>query len=73
MLPKLEDEQCDFDPTIPPEKQKSPNRMDAAVWALWELANLGKPETVEVEHEYTEPVQIDPELDEAESRLSSWG
>lgn len=71
-LAKLEDEQCDFDPTIPPEQQKSPNRMDAAVWALWELANLGKPETVEETHEHTEEVHISSELDEAEARLGGW-
>jgi phage terminase large subunit-like protein len=32
---RLEDELCDFDPTV---AQKSPDRMDALVWALWELA-----------------------------------
>jgi phage terminase large subunit-like protein len=31
-LPELEDEMCSFDPTIDPDKQPSPNRMDAMVW-----------------------------------------
>ena len=34
MLPKLEDECCQYDPTI---AQRSPNRMDALVWALTAL------------------------------------
>ncbi len=33
-FPQLEDEMCDFDPTL---AQKSPDRMDALVWALSEL------------------------------------
>ena len=32
----LEDELCDFDPNV---GQKSPDRMDALVWAIWELTN----------------------------------
>ena len=31
----LEDQLCDFDPNV---AQKSPDRMDALVWALWELS-----------------------------------
>jgi len=68
-LAKMEDEMCDFDPTIPPEKQRSPNRMDALVWAIWELAELGKPEPVESEHEHQEEVHISSALDELEMRL----
>jgi phage terminase large subunit-like protein len=34
-FPKLEDEMCDFDPIT---TTKSPNRMDALVWALTELS-----------------------------------
>jgi hypothetical protein len=60
---------CDYDPTIPPEKQRSPNRMDALVWAIWELAELGKPEPVEEEHSHEEEVHISSALDELESRL----
>jgi len=40
-LGKLEDELCDFDPTLPPGQQKSPNRMDAMVWAVTELMDEG--------------------------------
>ena len=36
---KLEDEQCDWDPNMPDEKQVSPNRMDALVWLITELAS----------------------------------
>jgi len=34
MLPKLEDEMCNWDPSVDPD---SPNRMDALVWALSSL------------------------------------
>ena len=34
-FPDLEDEMCEFDPTL--EKQLSPNRLDALVWAFTEL------------------------------------
>jgi phage terminase large subunit-like protein len=36
-LPKLEDQMCDWNPQD--EKQDSPDRMDALVWALTELAS----------------------------------
>jgi phage terminase large subunit-like protein len=36
----LEDQMCDFNPQIDPEK--SPDRLDALVWAFWELFNLGE-------------------------------
>ena len=35
-FPQLEDQLCDFDPSVP---CKSPDRMDALVWALTELLN----------------------------------
>ena len=35
-LPELEDEQCLWQPGAP-----SPNRLDAKVWALTELSNVG--------------------------------
>lgn len=68
-LAQLEDEMCDFDPTIPADKQRSPNRMDALVWAIWELGELGKPEPLEEVHEQDETHSINPELDELEARL----
>lgn len=71
-LARLEDEQCDFDPTIPPEKQRSPNRMDALVWAIWELAGLGQPEPVNTVVEHEEHVRISPGLDELEDRISGY-
>ena len=41
-LSLLEDEQQDFDPLTGKSRGKSPNRVDAAVWALTELAGLGQ-------------------------------
>lgn len=40
----LEDECCDFDPTIEAEKQPSPDRMDAMVWAITELMDDAGPQ-----------------------------
>jgi len=40
-LSKLEDEICDFDPTL---NQRSPNRLDALVYAFTELFNLNNTE-----------------------------
>jgi len=37
-LTKLEEEQMDFDPITQKSNGKSPNRLDAAVWALSELS-----------------------------------
>jgi phage terminase large subunit-like protein len=54
---KLEDEMCDYTPLT----TKSPNRMDALVWALWELS---EPETSESIVTFEEQVQIAPELDD---------
>lgn len=36
-FPKLEDQMCEWDPTM--KDSKSPDRMDALVWALTELSN----------------------------------
>ena len=40
-LDKLEDEQLDFDPVTGKSQDKSPNRVDAVVWALTELSKKG--------------------------------
>jgi phage terminase large subunit-like protein len=64
----LEDEMCDWDPSVDPKQQKSPNRMDALVWAIWELAELGKPEPMEGVVEYEEDVTISNSLDEFDLR-----
>lgn len=37
---KLEDEMCEFDPVSEKSDAKSPDRMDALVWALTELFNI---------------------------------
>ena len=39
IYPLLEDEMCAM---VPGELKESPNRVDAAVWAFWDLFNLGK-------------------------------
>lgn len=64
-FPTLEDEMCDWDPTLPPEKQKSPNRMDALVWAMWEL---NMPTEIEQAEVYGEDISISSDLDELEAR-----
>ena len=57
----LEDQMCDYVPLAPGGKvQKSPDRMDALVWALWELTT---PDEIEVYEDYIEPISISPELD----------
>jgi phage terminase large subunit-like protein len=61
-FPVLEDQLCDYVPGV----SKSPDRMDAAVWALTELSQDDDGEEVVV-HE--EDVHISPDLDEAEMRL----
>src|SRR5438309_10546042 len=53
----LEDEMCDYTGLT----TKSPNRMDALVWALWELS---EPEMEESVVTFEERVQIAPELDD---------
>lgn len=55
-FPYLEDQMCDFNPLIEPEK--SPDRMDALVWALWELFNLGEEDTTSMIDYYANLVQV---------------
>jgi phage terminase large subunit-like protein len=38
-FPELEDQMCEWEPG-----RKSPDRMDALVWAFWELFGLGEKE-----------------------------
>lgn len=40
LFAELEDQMCDFNPLVEPDI--SPDRMDARVWAFWELFNLGE-------------------------------
>lgn len=61
----LEDQMCDYDPLT---SEKSPDRMDALVWALWELNN---PEEIEQITVHEEPVQISSDLDDFDFR-SRW-
>jgi phage terminase large subunit-like protein len=53
----LEDQMCDY---VPLSSPKSPDRMDALVWALTELSSEGEQEIV---YEHTELRSISPELD----------
>jgi phage terminase large subunit-like protein len=69
-FPQLEDQMCDYVPLVPGGKpQKSPDRMDALVWALWELNN---PEEIEIFEDYDEPVSITPELDAIDDLPYFW-
>jgi phage terminase large subunit-like protein len=63
----MEDEMCEYDAQT---VTWSPNRLDANVWAVTELAGDDEFEVV-VEHH--ERVQISPDLDEAEFSTFSWG
>ena len=56
-FPTLEDQMCDYVPTV----SKSPDRMDALVWALTELSDDYEQEMI---LDCYEPVSISPELDE---------
>jgi phage terminase large subunit-like protein len=58
----LEDQMCDY---VPLGSKKSPDRMDALVWALWELNN---PDAIEVFEDDDEQASITPELDEIDFR-----
>jgi phage terminase large subunit-like protein len=53
----LEDQMCDYVPMA----SKSPDRMDALVWALTELSGDGEQEVI---YEYSEIQSISPDLDE---------
>jgi len=63
----LEDQMCDYVPQL----SKSPDRMDALVWALTELSGDDEQEFI---LEYSEQVSISPELDEFDRILGirSW-
>ena len=61
----LEDQMCDYVPQL----SKSPDRMDALVWALTELSGDDEQEIV---LEYSELVSISPELDRAMLGWSEW-
>ena len=54
---------CDYVPTV----SKSPDRMDALVWALSELTG---DEEHEIFYEYSDTYSISPELDELDDLLS---
>ena len=54
-FPQLEDEMCEFDPV---NYDKSPDRMDALVWALTELFNLVTQERKERKERKFEPQHI---------------
>ncbi len=53
VLPELEDEMCGYDPAMP--GQKSPNHMDALVWAFTELFFSG---TSTLKGPVTQPVRL---------------
>jgi phage terminase large subunit-like protein len=61
----LEDQMCDYEPIA----SKSPDRMDALVWALTELS--GDDDEQEVIYEYDGRHSISPDLDEID-RLPPW-
>ena len=60
----LEDQMCDYVPLV----SKSPDRMDALVWALTELS---AEQEQEFDVEYSELRPISPDLD-AFDQLKSW-
>ncbi len=61
----LEDQMCDYVPQV----SKSPDRMDALVWALTELSNDGE---VELIYEHDERHSISPDLDAIEDGPDFW-
>jgi phage terminase large subunit-like protein len=61
----LEDQMCDYEPTA----SKSPDRMDALVWAITELSD-DREEEIIVEYSAIQP--ISPDLDMAESMISRY-
>jgi len=61
----LEDQMCDYVPQL----ARSPDRMDALVWALTELSGDDEQEII---LEYSELVSISPELDLADRILGNW-
>jgi len=65
MFAELEDQMCDFDPIL--ELQDSPDRMDALVWAITELAEM-EVETI-ISHD-ADIISIAPELDEFDFQIA---
>lgn len=63
-LAKLESEMTNWDASIPDDQQDSPNRMDALVWCLWELAGLGGDDEEGIETGQIQMIQISQGLDE---------
>ena len=59
----LEDQMCDYVPTV----SKSPDRMDALVWALSELTG---DEEHEIFYEYSDTHSISPDLDHVDDWLA---
>jgi len=59
-FPQLEEQMTEYTP-LAVNEQASPDRMDALVWALWELSDPEAEETI-VTHE--ERISISPELDD---------
>ena len=55
----LEEEQLDFDPVEQKSAGKSPNRLDAAVWALTELSGVGNTGLIEYYKRLAEEKQND--------------
>jgi phage terminase large subunit-like protein len=61
----LEDQICDYIPSV----SKSPDRMDALVWALTELSGDDGEDVI---YEYSEIRSISPELEEMDDLLDFW-
>ena len=61
---QLEDQMCDYVPFL----SKSPDRMDALVWALTALTG----DNEEVIYEYDELHRISPKLDAIDDLPNSW-
>jgi hypothetical protein len=61
----LEDQLCDYVPMA----SRSPDRMDALVWAITALSTEVEQEII---YEYDELHSISPDLDRAESVLDAW-
>jgi phage terminase large subunit-like protein len=62
-FPQLEEQMTEYTP-LTADEQDSPDRMDALVWALWELSDPEEEISI-VTHE--EQVSISPELDDLDS------
>jgi phage terminase large subunit-like protein len=58
-FPELEDQMCDFDPSAP---GKSPDRMDALVWALTELLDAAGTGILDYYSALSKTPKTDPEM-----------